>query len=287
MKKHWIEFRNVSFSYKTQNLLSNFDFDVAGNQFVGIIGVNGSGKSTLLKLILGLLKPQTGVVRVLGREAGAKRRKAYVGSSLQDIDFPGSERVEEILRFVCQQYPIAASVEELIRDFNLQSFRRKPCSTLSGGMKRRLSLACAFAGQPNIVILDEPTTGLDQESRKKLMQVLKNYQKRHKALILMISHYPEEVIDSVDQFFHVKNKKVERVTTEQMQKFTAYRKMAFQCPASSTLPATLKVTRQGENVELVVADSDKYIRQLCKDKISFSNLSVRDLTAEEILGDIL
>ena len=171
-----IQFQNVTFSYGEQVVLEKFDFEISNNQFIGMIGVNGSGKSTLLKLILGLLQPQQGKIRVLGEEAGQWNTKLKTGSALQDIDFPSSEKVTEIIDFVCAQFSDPYPAEELIKDFQLSEFSSKSCGQLSGGMKRRVALACAFAGKPEIVLLDEPTTGLDKESRKNLVENLKNYQ---------------------------------------------------------------------------------------------------------------
>ncbi len=284
---HVVHFEGVEFFYKSEDLFKDFNFNIEANQLVGIIGVNGSGKSTLLKLILGILNPKKGKVEVLSHKAGTFATKHLVGSSLQEVDFPGTEKVVEILEFVCQQYETSLPVQDLIHDFNLTDFQNKPCSQLSGGMKRRLSLACAFAGKPKLVLLDEPSTGLDVESRQHLLENLKKYQKEFGATVLMISHHPEEVISYVDQFFLVKDKNVKPITTVQMAKLTTLKKLTFYCASNISLPSSLHLKREDESVEVITEDGDFYIRQLCDQKIIFRNMQVRELTAEEILGEVL
>jgi ABC-2 type transport system ATP-binding protein len=287
MTETLVEFNGVSFSYRNQKVLRNFQFQLTEPQLIALIGVNGSGKSTLLKLILGLLKPQEGEVKVLGHKAGAFPTKFQVGSALQDIDFPGSERVEEILHFVCDQYPASESVSTLIQDFQLADFHRKACSQLSGGMRRRLALACAFAGRPEVVLLDEPTTGLDVESRQHLIKNLKNYQKKYGTLVLMISHHPEEIVPWVDEFLHLKNKTVEKLSIENMQQSARLRKVHFEVRGEYPLPKAKRIDRHGDQVEIITEDSDQYVQSLVQQKIPFQNLRIDKLSVDELLGDFL
>ncbi len=282
-----IEFNQVKFSYRNQTVLDDFSFSFEPSGLVAMVGVNGSGKSTLLKLILGLLQPQSGEIQVLGHKAGSFVTKGRIGSALQDVDFPQSERVEEIVNFVCSQYPTSLPVDELVEHFQLQEFRKKACGQLSGGMKRRVALACAFAGRPQLVLLDEPTTGLDQDSRLRLMQTLRSYQQEHKALILLISHHPEEIMDSVDGFLHVKNRQVEKLSTATLKESMQLRKLKFKLQGDHNLPEARRVTRNQETCEVVTENSDQYITSLVTQKIPFRDLTVDKLNIEELLGDFL
>ncbi len=282
-----ISFEKVDFSYKSQATLKSFDFTIDDQQLVAMVGVNGSGKSTLLRLMLGLLQPQMGSIQVLGHPPGNFSTKKFVGSALQEVDFPSSEKVEELLSFVCDQYPESLPVDKLVETFQLQDFRRKACGQLSGGMRRRVALACAFAGKPKLVLLDEPTTGLDLDSRLQLMKTLKAYQSQYPSLILMISHHPEEVMESVDQFLHVKNKKVERLSTANMKKSMGLRKIQFLLAEETSLPEARRKTQVGQRVEVVCENSDQYIRDLVSQNIPFTNLQIDKLNVEELLGEFL
>lgn len=282
-----IEFTDVGFSYKSQNVFNKLSFAVTGDQMIGVVGVNGSGKSTLMRMILGLAKAQSGDIKVLDHAPGHFKNRPMIGSSLQDIDFPATERVEEIVHFVSQQFESKADTEELIKDFDLTDFRRKACGQLSGGMKRRLSLACAFAGNPSVVLLDEPTTGLDRNSRNKLLENLRKYQDRNHALILMISHHPEEVMDSVDQFLHVKDSNVQYISPEKMKEMTRIRKVEFNCENKLEYANALKSEYTDKRQSLIVKDSDQFVKDLCQMEFPFENLQIQKLAADELIGEIL
>lgn len=283
-----IEFTNVIFAYKSQTVFQDFSTQIASNQIVSIIGLNGSGKSTLMKLAMGLLHPKSGAVKVLGKPAGDFSLKLKLGSALQDIDFPSQIKVREVLSFVASQYPNSESPDKLIQDFGIADFCEKACGQLSGGMKRRLALACSFIGQPKVIFLDEPTTGLDVNSRKQLMNNLRSYQAKNQALILMINHHPHEVIDFVDQFFHVKNGELQRLTPEQMQEITRYRKLSFSCDTKvDSIPSTIHQSVTDELHQFIVTDSDKAVNHLVNQQVSFQNLEVKRIGAEELMAEVL
>lgn len=280
-------FTDLSFSYSNQPIIDNYSFEILGNQWVAIVGVNGSGKSTLLKLILGLETPHAGQLSVFDNPAGNFSGKHMIGSSLQDIDFPSSEKVREVLKFISLQYPDHHPIDEIIADFQLQDFINKPCGQLSGGMKRRLSLACAFMGKSKLILLDEPSTGLDVESRSRLLKNIKKYQVLQKALVLMISHHPEEVVEYVDQFFHLKNGKIQTVTTKKMAQSTKMRKIEFFCKDSPQLPKNIRMKATDNHYEVIVEESDQFIRDMVAKNIPFTNLLLSKIGAEELLGEIL
>ena len=282
-----VEFKNLSFSYKNQPVFDKLSDSIDGNQFIAVVGANGSGKSTLMKLILGFLKPNSGDISILGHSPGDYSNRRKIGTSLQDIDFPTSERVKEVLEFVSQQYQDSANLEALMESFFLTEFCNKPCGQLSGGMKRRLSLACAFVGKPELVLLDEPTTGLDHASRSQLMLNLKKYQQESKALVFMISHYPDEVIQTVDEFFHVKDSAIRRITPTEMEKFTGYRKINFSSKVEFKDSSAFRVEKNNDQYEVIVSNSDQWIQEFCGNGTDFENLTIRKLEAQELIEEIL
>ncbi len=287
MPQSLLKFQNVDFSYRNTLVYKDFNLEINQPQFISVVGSNGSGKSTLLKLAMGLLQPQKGEVSLLGQNPHEMAVKAQVGSSLQDISFPSSERVEEILRFISKQYRSPLSVESVISDFFLNDFKNKPCGQLSGGMKRRLSLACALIGNPKILFLDEPTTGLDQKSRNKLLENLKNYQSQYQALILVISHHPGDMIDAVDCFFHVKNSQVKSISPEKMNNLTRLKKVKFKSHQELDLPEALRITRTNDTYEIVIEKSDHFIRDLCRMEFPFNSLEIEPLSPDELIEEIL
>jgi ABC-2 type transport system ATP-binding protein len=287
MSEWAIQIKSLSFSYKNQNLFSQLNLDLSPNQMVALIGTNGSGKSTLIQLILGLLHPTAGVIEVFGFSPQHKQCRTLVGAALQDVDFPGSETVTDVLHFVSQQYQVSESIDQLVDDFFLREFAHKSCYQLSGGMKRRLALACAFIGQPRLLLLDEPGTGLDVDSRHRLIKNLKKYQQKNQALVLMISHHPEEVIEDVHQFLHLKQGQISSLSPQRMTELTRLRRVEFHSPKDFPWPEAIRSQHQNGQHWFVCPDSDALIKELVKQDWPFNSLNVRHLGSDEILKDIL
>jgi ABC-2 type transport system ATP-binding protein len=159
----------------------------------GVLGPNGAGKTTTIEILEGLLPPDAGEVKVLGltwaSDALALRQR--LGIQLQDTQLGEKLSVDETLRLFRSFYRQGRSVDELIRMVGLESKRRSWVGTLSGGQKQRLALACALAGDPEILFLDEPTTGLDPQSRRQVWALLDAFQAQG-GTILLTTHYMDE-----------------------------------------------------------------------------------------------
>lgn len=279
-----LQIEDLHFGYAAEPIFGGLSLSLPADQFVAVIGVNGSGKSTLLRLLLGLATPQEGRVRILGKLPGSHELKELLGCALQEIDFPSQLRVNEILHFVCAHYSSPYSVAELARDFALEDFSAKYCSELSGGMRRRLSLACAFAGRPKVVLLDEPSTGLDASSRQSLMEHIHCYRQEHAALVLMISHHPEEVMDYVDSMLLLSPGGQPRtILPEQFRKAAQLCEVSFKCPGALEFPEAKELTRAGDHYRVVTASSDATVRRLLAQTDAFSGLRIQDLSTHDIL----
>jgi len=282
-----IVFEKVTFCYKDQYIFRDFSFPISTNQLIGLIGVNGSGKSTFLKLILGHLYPQKGHVTIQGKKPDHFSLRRTIGAALQEIDFPNNEKVFEILKFVKSQFQVGEDLDGLIGDFFLEEFRNKSCGQLSGGMKRRLALACALVGKPQVLLLDEPTTGLDLPSRLRLMENLKKYQQKNKALVIMISHHPQEILNEVDQFFHLKGGEIKTLTPQEMTNLTQLKKVSFHSSRPFPWPGAVKQQQEEDQHWVVCEDSDQLVRQMSQNDFAFKNLIIENLGTHEILQEIL
>ncbi len=279
-----VAINDLSFSYGADPIFSQLSIALHSNQFVAIIGINGSGKSTLMRLLLGLEKAQKGSIAVLGNQPGSRCLRRQLGCATQDIDFPPRLRVIEILRFVCANHQDPISANQLISDFSLDHFKDKYCSELSGGMRRRVALACAFAGKPKVVLLDEPSTGLDAASRENLIQQISRYRKEHKALILMTSHHPEEIIDRVDNLLLLRPGGAPRtLSPSEFQEAARLRRVSFRSNQVLDFPEARSVACSGGDYSLVTSDSDNSIRSLLRQTQSFSKLSIQELSTSDIL----
>jgi ABC-2 type transport system ATP-binding protein len=159
----------------------------------GLLGPNGAGKTTTIEILEGLLEPDAGDVEVLGlrwKRDGAELRQR-LGIQLQETQLPDKLTVEETLRLFRSFYPAGRTVDELIAIVELEGKRTSRVAKLSGGQRQRLSLACALAGNPDLLFLDEPTTGLDPQSRRQLWELLEKFRTLG-GTILMTTHYMDE-----------------------------------------------------------------------------------------------
>src|SRR5262245_29850405 len=167
-------------------------FSVDRGECFGLLGPNGAGKTTTIEILEGLLEPDSGDVEVLGlrwRDNESELRQR-LGVQLQETQFSEKLSVEETLRLFRSFYRRGRSIEDLVRVCELESKRRGWVGKLSGGQKQRLALACALAGDPDLLFLDEPTSGLDPQSRRQLWDLLKRFRSGG-GTILLTTHYME------------------------------------------------------------------------------------------------
>jgi ABC-2 type transport system ATP-binding protein len=160
------------FQQKT-TILENISFSIQHGEFVILRGENGAGKSTILNLALGLLKPSSGEVKLMGRSPQDSSSKLKVGAVLQDTQVPPNAKVTELVELWRSYYPNALSTAEILSKVNLKGKEDLDASGLSGGQKQRLYFALALVGNPELLILDEPTRNLDDKGYEEFWQQIK------------------------------------------------------------------------------------------------------------------
>ena len=146
--------------------LAGVDLVLREGEVLALLGPNGAGKTTAVGILLGLRRPDAGTARVFGRDPRLPHARRPLGSTPQEVSFPPTLRVREVIALVRAHYEAPAPLEELVDRFGLARLSGRQAGGLSTGERRRLALALAFAGRPRAVLLDEPTTGLDVESRR-------------------------------------------------------------------------------------------------------------------------
>ena len=154
-------------------ILENIGFNIQQGEFVILRGENGAGKSTILNLALGLLKPSSGEVKLMGRSPEDSKSKLKVGVVLQDTQVPPNAKVTELVELWRSYYPNPLSTEEILGKVNLKGKEYLDASGLSGGQKQRLYFALALVGNPELLILDEPTRNLDDKGYEEFWQQIK------------------------------------------------------------------------------------------------------------------
>lgn len=181
------EISNITKSFKNKQILKGVDLVVNKGDIIGLLGLNGEGKSTLIKIILGILSQDSGEV---------KRNfdiKSDVGVMLQEISMPEKMKVYEWLDMVKRFSTNSKSVESVLDRVNLRTVKNKYCDSLSGGQQRRVQFATAIINNPKVLILDEPTVGMDVVSKKAFWETLNTFSFSKDLTIILISHDMEEV----------------------------------------------------------------------------------------------
>lgn len=181
------EISNITKSFKNKQILKGVDLVVNKGDIIGLLGLNGEGKSTLIKIILGILSQDSGEVK------RNFESKSDVGVMLQEISMPEKMKVYEWLDMVKRFSTNSKSVESVLDSVNLRTVKNKYCDSLSGGQQRRVQFATAIINNPKVLILDEPTVGMDVVSKKAFWETLNTFSFSKDLTIILISHDMEEV----------------------------------------------------------------------------------------------
>lgn len=204
-----IEVKNLNFSYKSNPVLENVSFEIEKGDYVGILGPNGGGKTTLLKILIGLLQPQSGTVKIFGKEIQKLKDKSEIGYVPQriaqdSITFPAtvyevveSGRVAKIGLFGRLGEADRKATDRALDIAGIRDLKDKLVGDLSGGQRQRVYVARALTREPQILILDEPFVGIDLSSQEDFYSFLKELNEKQKITILFVSHDIDMVSEEV------------------------------------------------------------------------------------------
>lgn len=215
-----IEILNVSRKFKVYgkkfNALKNVSLEVENGKIFALVGPNGSGKTTLLNIILGMLLPDSGQIRVLGEDVSRKTHLDRINFASGEERFNGSLTVRDVLEFYGRVYGLKAGdrknrINELTRFFGLTRIIDRRFDGLSTGERMRLAFAKALLNRPEILLLDEPTLGLDPDISRKIRREIKRLNKKYKTTILLTSHYMAEIEELAEKVAFIKRGKIIKV----------------------------------------------------------------------------
>lgn len=280
-----VEVDNVVKRFGPNVALDGVSLDVAAGECVGLLGPNGAGKTTLLSLLLGLRSPTTGTVRLFGGDPLDVRTRNRVGSTPQASALPEALKVGEVLDYVAAHFPKPAARGGLVDAFDLGPLLKKQCGSLSGGQQRRLAVALAFVGDPELVLLDEPTTGLDVDARRSLWDALRA---KHRAgcAVIVTSHHLEEIEQLAERVVVIDHGNV--ITDGSLASVVgsvSRRRVTMRGVDADRIltidPDALTETADAGLVTALVRDSDAFIRSLVASGVPFADLTVRGATLEE------
>ncbi|QUG43155.1 ABC transporter ATP-binding protein [Psychrobacillus sp. INOP01] len=203
-----VEVHNLEKSYGSNQVLRGLNFQAQAGEIIGVIGKNGAGKSTFLEILMTIKEFDEGHVVLFQKDIqknnleGIRKQISVV---LQPTQFYKTLKVEELLKLFKAYYQSNVEVHQIIEDFQLEPHRKKYFDRLSGGWKQIVSLAIAFLSNPKLLILDEPTTGLDPHMRNMLWTYITNYNSRTGGTVILTTHNMEEIEMYCDKVMLINN----------------------------------------------------------------------------------
>ena len=265
--------------------LDDVSLDIRPGQIVGMLGPNGAGKSTLLTLVQGLRRASSGTVELFGGSPQDARNRRLLGCTPQATALPETLKVGEVVDFVGAHFESPVPRDELLAEFGLTELARKQTGALSGGQKRRLSVALAFVGRPKLVLLDEPTTGLDVDARRVLWDAIRSQHDRG-ATVVITSHYLEEIEQLAERVVVIDRGRVlEDDSLGNVLGRVSLRRLTLESDfiaAIGELPGVVGLETGPAGLSTLYSqDSDALVARLVTSGIPFRNLSVRGATLEE------
>jgi ABC-2 type transport system ATP-binding protein len=265
--------------------LRQVNFAVRAGELVALLGPNGAGKTTAVKLFLGLANPTSGTVSVFGGDPIHAEVRTRIGAMLQVAKVPETLRVREHIDLFSSYYPNPLPLAETLAAAGLQDIKDRVFGELSGGQRQRVLFALALCGDPDILFLDEPTVGLDVESRRVLWEEIRKLIARGKT-VLLTTHYLEEADALADRVVVInRGEIIAEGTPAEIKASTAGRRI--RCVSSldietvRSLPGVNEVRRDRDALEIRAASAEPILRELLARDTGLSGVEVTSAGLEE------
>jgi ABC-2 type transport system ATP-binding protein len=247
--KNVIEVKNVWKSFKTVQAVKGIDLNIPKGQFVALLGPNGAGKTTLVEMIEGIQKPDKGEIFIMGKKWKGNEDELHniIGLSLQETRFIDKLKVSETLQLFAGFFNLGKKrVLEIIDIIGLTEKINSYVVNLSGGQRQRLAIGIALINDPAILLLDEPTTGLDPNARREIWDILRSLKEKSETSMILTTHYMEEAENLCDYIVIMDNgvilkegtlqQLLEEETNEKVIEFTAEKDLAYREINADGLP---------------------------------------------------
>ncbi len=277
--------------------LSGLDLEVRAGECFGLLGPNGAGKTTTVEILEGLNQPTLGDVEVLGLrwDTNARAIRERIGVTLQETRFPEKETVRELIRLFRSFYKHGIEPDAAMNKVALESKANALVETLSGGQQRRLAVALALVGDPELLFLDEPTTGLDPQSRRQLWDVIRDLRLQG-STILLTTHYMDEAERLCDRVAIIDQGKViaqgspaeliARLGGEHVIEFAVVAQPNLNADLFSQVPGVLSARGENEGFLLTVGEPHRALPALLgfveQQGIELARLTTRHASLEDV-----
>jgi ABC-2 type transport system ATP-binding protein len=288
-----VSVRNVTKTFHHKKAVNDVSFSIKKGEVVAILGPNGAGKTTTISMILGLLTPTAGEVRLFGRRPQEKNVREKIGAMLQEISVMPGLKVKELLELIRSYYPQPLPLQDLISLTGLTEQDLKTMAEkLSGGQKRRLSFALALAGNPELIIFDEPTVGMDITSRNRFWQTVEKLAGQGRTIIFT-THYLQEADEVAQRILLFKNGGIiADGTPSEIKARISKKSVSFQVDPAISLESLYKhpvinnIFRKNDRVIVHTDDTDKVLEILFLEKIGARDIEINRGKLEEAFAEL-
>ena len=283
-----LEVKNINKKYKNKVVLNDINFSIQSGEIVALIGKNGAGKSTLINIITKLIQQDSGQSKIFEKE---KFDRNLIGVMMQENISLDRITVKEIIKLTRTYYRNPMSYQAILALSELQNYTKHPMDKLSGGQKRKLQFALTLAGNPDLIFLDEPTVGMDAESRIKFWERIDELKKQGKTF-LITSHYLEELEKVANRFIFLHNQRIIfdgslAEMGKQLKKVQVTFNSELIKDIFNKLPAVLRVSELNHHYTLITSDVNSLITQLVPYLSAIDNLEIRQQNLDTLMDSLI
>lgn len=283
-----LEVKHINKKYKNKVVLNDINFSIQSGEIVALIGKNGAGKSTLINIITKLIQQDSGQSKIFEKE---KFDRNLIGVMMQENISLDRITVKEIIKLTRTYYRNPMSYQAILSLSELQNYTNHPMDKLSGGQKRKLQFALTLAGNPDLIFLDEPTVGMDAESRTKFWKHIDELKKQGKTF-LITSHYLEELEKVANRFIFLHNQKIIfdgslNEMGKQLKKVQVTFNSELIEDIFNKLPAVLRVSELNHHYTLITSDVNSLITQLVPYLSAIDNLEIRQQNLDTLMDSLI
>ena len=280
--------KNINKKYKNKVILNDINFSIQSGEIVALIGKNGAGKSTLINIITKLIQQDSGQSKIFEKE---KFDRNLIGVMMQENISLDRITVKEIIKLTRTYYHNPMSYQAILALSELQNYTNHPMDKLSGGQKRKLQFALTLAGNPDLIFLDEPTVGMDVESRTKFWERIDELKKQGKTF-LITSHYLEELEKVANRFIFLHNQRIIfdgslAEMGKQLKKVQVTFNSELIKDIFNKLPAVLRVSELNHHYTLITSDVNSLITQLVPYLSAIDNLEIRQQNLDTLMDSLI
>ncbi|AIU76244.1 MULTISPECIES: ABC transporter ATP-binding protein [Bacillus] len=288
-----IKLENIHKSFGDREIIKNLTLSIQKGSIVTLLGPNGAGKSTTIGIMLGLIKPTSGIVRILGEEATARKVRQKIGVMFQEVSVINLLTVKETIILFRSYFDNPLPVNTLLEISGLKKEENVISTKLSGGQKRRLNFALAMCGDPDLLFLDEPTVGMDISSRQLFWNSLRKLIKEKNKTVILTTHYLEEADSISDRIIFINNGKIiSDGSPDELKRKVSDRYITFNTKSDideqflKQLPYVTGVEILGNQVKLNSRDVEVTMKSLMNQSFEIDGLEIKNVTLEDFYNKV-